>query len=307
MNDRLRYACLDEPCYMAQAVVMTVAIEREYAWRWRDDSLGDVEFLHARYLTHSFAPHTHDGYAFGVVEAGAEAFWYRGATRVALPGQLIALNPDELHTGGSAPHAGGWTYRMIYPAAELVERAAIAAGLPGGTPTFREAVICDEAAALALAHFHRLVELRDGALSEASGLLDVLSLIARRHASACVTEHRSMREDRIAARARDYLDAHFQRNVTLNELAGAAGISPFHLARVFRAALGIPPHRYLEQQRVRHAKLLIRAGVALSFVAAESGFADQSQLTRHFKRHLGVTPGAYRRAVNGDRRPRGSA
>jgi AraC-like DNA-binding protein len=95
-----------------------------------------------------------------------------------------------------------------------------------------------------------------------------------------------------------------RRNVTLAELSAFAGVSPYHLARVFRAARGIPPHRYLEQRRVREAQALILAGHALPFVAAEAGFNDQSQLARHFKRHLGVTPGPYRRALFPGRSPR---
>lgn len=271
--------------------------DREYAWRWRDDALGDVEFLHARYITHSFAPHTHDGFAFGVIESGAEAFWYRGAVRVALPGQLVALNPDELHTGGPAKGADGWMYRMIYPAADLLERAAAAAGWRTSLPTFADSVIRDPELASAFVAFHQKVATRDGALSEATTLIDVLSALVRRHASDASSMRAVSKDVAIARKVQDYLDANYRRNVTLSELSVVARVSPFHLARLFRATCGIPPHRYLEQRRVRHAQTLVRRGTPLSEVAAQVGFSDQSQLTRHFKRHLGVTPGAYRRAV----------
>jgi AraC-like DNA-binding protein len=275
-------------------------LDREAAWRWRDDTLGDVEFLHARYLTHSYAPHTHDGYAFGVIEWGAEAFWYRGATRVATPGQIVALNPDELHTGGAARGVAGWTYRMIYPAAELLERAVAAVGRRALLPTFPESVIRDDEMSHAFVAFHRTVAAHDGALAEATSLLDVLTLLVRRHASDARQEDVAPRDSVVARTVREYLEANYQRNVTLGELSAVARVSPFHLARLFRRACGIPPHRYLEQLRARHAKRLIWAGQSLSAVAADVGFADQSQLTRHFKRHYGVTPGAYRRAVAGN-------
>ncbi len=90
--------------------------------------------------------------------------------------------------------------------------------------------------------------------------------------------------------------------LTLEELAGVSGMSPFHFARQFKIATGHPPHDYLVRLRVDRAQELIRQHArawTLAAIANESGFADQSHMARHFKRVLGVTPGefadAYRR------------
>ena len=72
-------------------------------------------------------------------------------------------------------------------------------------------------------------------------------------------------------------------------------MSPFALLRAFRGETGLPPHAYLNQLRVRHARRLLDGGLAPAVVAAEAGFADQAHLTRHFKRVMGVPPGAYQR------------
>ena len=72
-------------------------------------------------------------------------------------------------------------------------------------------------------------------------------------------------------------------------------MSPFALLRAFRRETGLPPHAYLNQQRVRLARLLLDRGVAPAAVAAQAGFADQAHLSRHFKRVVGVPPGAYQR------------
>ncbi len=72
-----------------------------------------------------------------------------------------------------------------------------------------------------------------------------------------------------------------------------AGLSPYHLCRVFGAAVGMPPHACQTQVRVRHAKSMLRAGLPISRVAGAAGFYDQAHLTRHFKRIVGVTPGRY--------------
>ena len=79
----------------------------------------------------------------------------------------------------------------------------------------------------------------------------------------------------------------------LAELASVCDASPYHLVRSFRDAVGMPPHAYLTQIRSNHARDLILRGVPVSTAAYRCGFADQSHLTRTFKRIFGVTPGAY--------------
>ena len=90
---------------------------------------------------------------------------------------------------------------------------------------------------------------------------------------------------------------------TLDELALATGVGPYTLLRAFRAETGLPPHAYLNQLRVRQARQLLDRGVPPARAAAEAGFADQAHLTRHFKRVLGVPPGAYQRARRGEAPP----
>ena len=96
-------------------------------------------------------------------------------------------------------------------------------------------------------------------------------------------------------RARQYLDESYVRDVSLSELATACGSSPLHLACGFTARFGLPPHAYLNNLRVTHAKRMIRAGARLAEVAYAVGYCDQSHLNRRFKRIVGVTPSQYAR------------
>jgi len=77
------------------------------------------------------------------------------------------------------------------------------------------------------------------------------------------------------------------------DMARTVGLSPFYFLRAFKRATGTPPHSYLYQSRLDHARVLLRRGVTPAQVAAELGFTDQSHLTRRFKAALGVTPGQY--------------
>lgn len=108
---------------------------------------------------------------------------------------------------------------------------------------------------------------------------------------------RSATQPRAVADALRYIHTNYSRDLSLNDLAESVHLSPFHVARLFKQALGVSPHQYLIQVRVNSARSLLAAGSgerSLAEVASAVGFADQSHLTRHFKRILGVTPKQFR-------------
>jgi AraC family transcriptional regulator len=100
----------------------------------------------------------------------------------------------------------------------------------------------------------------------------------------------------------EYIEEHLDANPTLEQIAGVAHLSPYHFARQFKAATGLPPHQYVISRRVERARQLLQgaSGLALAEVATRAGFSDQSQLSHHFKRLLGVTPGQFRRPARID-------
>jgi AraC-like DNA-binding protein len=85
-------------------------------------------------------------------------------------------------------------------------------------------------------------------------------------------------------------------NVTLNEIAKAVGLSKYHFLRIFKNTTGLPPHAYLLQMRVELAKGAIEKGLSLADAAFQSGFSDQSHMTRCFKAVYGLPPGQYKNA-----------
>ncbi len=102
---------------------------------------------------------------------------------------------------------------------------------------------------------------------------------------------------RAVAEALQYIQKNYSRDVRLSEIAAAVHLSPFHLARLFKQTLGVSPYQHVLQVRVHNARCLLAAGTgpcSLAEVAAAVGFADQSHLSRHFKRITGVTPGQFR-------------
>jgi AraC family transcriptional regulator len=94
---------------------------------------------------------------------------------------------------------------------------------------------------------------------------------------------------------RDYVREHLRRNIALNDLAAAVGLSRFHFARRFKQSTGQTPHAFVMAERLaRSQTLLRRTSVPLPDVAAQCGFSDQSHMNRVFAKHLGITPGQYR-------------
>lgn len=265
---------------------------------WRDPTLNDLELLRATYVKHSFTPHTHEGYAIGVIERGAEQFKYRRGTYIAPQGSVVVINPGEVHTGAAAIERG-WTYRMLYPDVSLLQRAAARSdGREPDVPFFPSPVIHDPALAAMLSELHLTLATSPSTLERESKLIWTLAHLIRRHADTHLI-HLPTRAGRpCIQQVQTYLEEHYDENVSLSHLATLADLSPFHLLRIFREATGLPPHNYLTQLRIMHAKRLIAAAVPLAEIAGIVGFSDQSHLTKHFKAVVGVTPGSYARSYS---------
>jgi AraC-like DNA-binding protein len=267
----------------------------ERAVYWRAPGPGELELLRATYVTHAFAPHSHEGFAFGVIEAGAERFRYRRGMHLAPAGSIVIINPGEPHTGDAAL-AGGWRYRMFYPSATLLQQSATAlSGRARPVPFFPEPVVTDVPLARALVGLHATLEESPDPLERVTRLLTVFARLVQRHADTLHLAAEARPEPALARRVRDYLEAHLSEPVALADLAQVVGTSEFHLIRVFQQTTGLPPHAYLTQMRVTRAKHLLAQRVSPAQVAQLVGFYDQSHLTRHFKRIVGIPPAQYAR------------
>jgi AraC-like DNA-binding protein len=99
-------------------------------------------------------------------------------------------------------------------------------------------------------------------------------------------------------RAKALMEAELDGPVPMGQIAGACGISVAHFARAFKLTTGLPPHRWLLERRVERSKsLLMTTALSLVDIANTCGFAEQSHFTRVFTKRVGISPGAWRRAV----------
>jgi AraC-like DNA-binding protein len=234
-----------------------------------------------------------------VVEAGREVVWLRGSRRRAGPGGIFLINPGELHDG--AADGEGYRYRAFYPpVATLSAVMADLQGDPDGVapaPLFEPVVASDPALAARLVAAHRTLECCEEILAGEEALTGALADLLTRHGRPASRMPRAGAEPGRVGRIVELMASEPERSFSLDALAAEAGLSKFHFIRVFSRATGQTPHAYLVNLRVNRARELLAVGTRPAEAAVAAGFADQSHLTRVFKRIVGVTPGLYARAV----------
>ncbi len=258
-------------------------------WMRIAPSCREFERVEAFFAGHAFDPHRHDAYAVGFTLEGVQAFRYRGAATRSLPGQVFVLHPDEVHDG-RAGSSDGFRYRILYVAPRAISDALSDGRHP--LPFVREAVSRDRRLVAAIAPALRELDVPLEELHRDQIVLDLAEALAAADPSM-VRRKLSTRHWRAVDRVRDFLDASVGSAATSTELESVAGLSRYSVARHFRACLGTSPYRYIVMRRLERVRELIRRGERLVDAAAASGFADQSHMTRHFKRAYGLSPGRW--------------
>jgi AraC-like DNA-binding protein len=253
--------------------------------------LPGVELYSARIVDHAFAPHAHDGYSLGAIEAGVERFRYKGSEHLAPAGTLVMLNPDELHTG-QAEIESGWTYQMLYIEPDTLR------SMTGGEAFFPDATVHDKTLASAYRQaFDRLWGATDD-IAFVSAFTQLVDGIVQRYGrNADTRAPKEQRRRPAMQRVLDRIEAELDSDLRIEQLAGEAGLSVFHFVRSFTATFHATPHQYVQARRAARAKALLARRVTPSDAAAAAGLADQSHLTRWFKRAYGVTPAQYQEQI----------
>jgi AraC-like DNA-binding protein len=257
----------------------------------RSAHLPEVEFLvsdHDTTAWHVF----NERYVLCAADRASASVRYRGKTEPLFDGCNLLLEPGEAHRNIDVHQPQNFRVVFVHPG--LLERTAKAQGLKK-TPHFVGFIIPNPHLARAIYRLCDSVEASATALEQQSRLLQCVRL-AFAHTEETRPAAESGYNHGAIQRARAYLQEHFNEPVTLEELSAVAGLSSYHLVRSFARRFGLPPHAYQIHVRVERARALLAAGAPLAEVASSVGFADQSHLTRHFRRINNVTPANYARA-----------
>lgn len=234
----------------------------------------------------SFARHAHDEFGVGLMTNGAQRSGSGRGPVEAVRGNLITVNPAELHDGAPIGPARSWS--MLYLPQDVV--GTIVADLEEGRRSTRElhAPVVDDqrlarlflASRRAALHPQGKLAFEERLLALFSGLFDMGQRPGGGSGGRLL-------------RARERIDDAPARSHSLTDLAALAGLSRYQTLRGFARLTGLTPHAYVIQRRLDTARSLIRHGSTLADAAIEAGFADQSHMHRVFVARHGFTPGAY--------------
>jgi hypothetical protein len=221
----------------------------------------------------------HDTYSVAAEFDAFRTTWrYRARVHDGTPGMIGLMEPGEVHVEvRKGQPRDVWRVLLFSPA--LVEAAARELGAAPSRVHWRTPMVVSRELHARVAAVHRALEGEATGLERAGRMMAVLGELVRDHG-----DERSPDSGPV------------ERTAGLR-LAAVSGMGRFQVLRAFRAATGLPPHAYQLSLRISRAMALIRCGLSLADVAVESGFADQSHLTRRFSAAVGVPPARFRRAV----------
>ncbi|MGW4494780.1 AraC family transcriptional regulator [Streptomyces sp. NPDC004376] len=264
--------------------VVCVPSDQRDVSAWRPRVPGVVEVFHARFTEYAYPMHVHDAWTLLIVDDGAVRYDL-GRQEHGTPRDTVTLLPPHVPHNGAAATPDGFRKRVLYLEESLLGEELIGAAVDG--PDLVDAVLRERVGRL------------HGALRRAGDELEAESRLAlvgeRLRGHLRRLERQSGHPDPVLARLlRELLDEQIAGRLTLADAGRLLHAHPAHLVRTFSAAYGIPPHQYLTSRRVGRARRLLLDGLPPSEVATVTGFCDQTHLTRHFKRLVGVTPGRYR-------------
>lgn len=254
---------------------------------------GGIDLMSASFVRHSFAPHSHDELMIGIMHAGVKSFRCGKSREYAAPGNLVAVNPGEMHTG-ALEHGRQLIYAALYvPESAL---ATILSRARGSHLNVKQTVIDDHDVWRCLDEAQKVAISGEDAVAAEEAMICGFSLLFERYgANAIIKSEASC--PRAVNRAVEFFQACACGQVSLEDASKASGVGLFHLIRLFQKHVGLTPHAYLTQIRIAKSRQLLKLGAPVAQVALDVGFADQAHFTKRFKQLTGTTPALYARSM----------
>ncbi|WP_299397418.1 AraC family transcriptional regulator [Pelagibius sp.] len=237
----------------------------------------------------TFPRHTHDEFGLGYLVDGGQESWSGRGLVEAEAGDIITVNPGELHDGigrkGAARH-----WRMLFLTASAVEAFT---DLPASELELQKPVVRNPQKLSLVAQTISAVSCDE---PDPDRVEELLLLAVRSIAETSQPVLKGQARSMEVTTVLDRIETDFALRLTLSDHAASTGMSRYQILRQFAKEVGTTPHAYLTQHRVKKARGYLRAGLPLAEAAVASGFSDQSHMTRAFVRQLGISPGRYRAA-----------
>jgi AraC-like DNA-binding protein len=262
---------------------------------WQDMHTPGLSLMCADFSTQQYAPHTHDGLVIAVTETGGSVIKSRGIVDEARSSSLLVFNPAEAHSGWMG-WSDRWRYRSLYLTQSAIDAVAEGLGIED-VPYFMSNVFNDADLIQGYLALHRALEDGHDLFRERELLFSTFGRLYLRHGSGGGRIDPPPHDRALLRIVTDLVNDRHAENLLLDDLSTAVGLTPFQLIGLFKRCLGLTPHLYLTQVRLKKACHHLSNGMPVAHVAAATGFYDQAAMTKQFKRCYGITPLQFAKAT----------
>jgi AraC-like DNA-binding protein len=209
---------------------------------------------------------------------------------------MALIPPEEVHCcnpGSESP----WSYLLFHLSDRLFRKAfEDLLGKHSCDPVFPSPVVSDPKIHCLMVGLFELVKNGATRLEKEEALFTFLQELLLRHTNLAGEKLPETHEPGTVRLIKGYLANNLEKNISMDELSDITGVSVYHMLSVFRRTVGIPPHAYQIQMRIKEARKLLLKGYSIVDAALATGFYDQSHFTKKFKPSVGITPSRYIRA-----------
>jgi len=253
---------------------------------------GDFEIKKCNNSIHSSKAHFHNEISVGLVEKGCSKTEVCGKT-YEITANTFLIIPSSMTHKCSPYNYRQWNFRMLYINKNWINTVF---NCDNFEVEFSYMKIDEE---MVKSMVRLFVDFENGIINieNESKLLSYISLLIdienKDYSKNMIMKFDSNKINLI----RKYLDQNYLDNIMLSDLEKISGISKYCLIRKFEKDYGLPPHKYITNLRINHAKELLKSGSDFADIALESGFYDQSHFTKYFKEYTGVTPLKYKSCI----------
>jgi AraC-like DNA-binding protein/mannose-6-phosphate isomerase-like protein (cupin superfamily) len=251
-----------------------------------------VEAYQFEGVMQKFPKHFHNHYVVGFIEKGKRYLYCGNRQQTIEPGDLLLFGPHDCHACEQAD-AQPLDYRCINIQPEVMCNAAEEITSCSEPPIFKAPVVFHSELIPLLRELHQMIMRKEHDFHKEEIFFFFMKQLLEDHTLQKTPDVEAGSMD-ASARICAHLERNYAKAITLDELSKIAGLSKYHMLRLFTKEKGISPYSYLETIRIDHAKMLLQQGVSPINVAMETGFADQSHFCNFFKKFIGLTPAQYR-------------
>lgn len=260
--------------------------------------LNGLELLTCPDVDYRFPPHFHQAYCIWLNSSGGEHYTHGGNSYILQPGDLGIIAPGEVHSNHACQNKSRNLLTYYLEPTQLQTVGAQIKDKENARTEFRTNFCQDKESQQRLIALQQILSHPNSALERESAYLETIAHLIHRYGTTGGAAIRIGTEQDRVARIIEIFHGRYAEDIGLNELAAQMDCTPFHLIRFFKKAVGLSPHAYLVQLRLEKAKHLLNQGQTIVDTALDTGFADQSHLTRHFKTRFGIPPGTYQRQIH---------